>query len=59
MDTCICIVESLPCSPEAITTLLIGYTPIQKIVKELEEILKKSLRRNLERFVVFVATRLI
>jgi len=59
VDTCICIVESLPCSPETITTLLIGYTPIQKIVKELEEILKKSLRRNLERFVVFVATRLI
>ena len=29
MDTCICVAESLRCSPEAITTLLISYTPIQ------------------------------
>ena len=29
MDTCICRAESLHCSPETITTLLIGYTPIQ------------------------------
>ena len=30
MDTCMCVAES-PCySPETITTLLIGYTPIQK-----------------------------
>ena len=28
MDTCICMVKSLHCSPETIT-LLIGYTPIQ------------------------------
>ena len=28
MDTCICLAESLCCPPEAITTLLIGYTPI-------------------------------
>ena len=28
-DTCICMAESLPCSPETTTTLLIGYTPIQ------------------------------
>ena len=27
MDTCICMV--LPCSPETITALLIGYTSIQ------------------------------
>ena len=27
MDTCICMTESLHCSPETITTLLIGYTP--------------------------------
>ena len=25
MDTCICMAESLPCSPETTTTLLIGY----------------------------------
>ena len=25
-----CMTESIPCSPETITTLLIGYTPIQK-----------------------------
>ena len=29
MDTCIYIAESLHCSPETITTLLIDYTPIQ------------------------------
>ena len=28
MDTCVCTAESLRCSPEIITTLLIGYTPI-------------------------------
>ena len=27
---CICMAESLHCSPETITTLLLGYTPIQK-----------------------------
>ena len=29
MDTCMCMAESRCCSPEAITTLLIGYTSIQ------------------------------
>ena len=29
METCICMAEPLLCSPETITTLLIGYTPIQ------------------------------
>ena len=29
MNTCICMAESLPCSPETVTTLLIGYSPIQ------------------------------
>ena len=29
MDTCICMAESLCCSPETTTTLLIGYTPIK------------------------------
>ena len=29
MDTCICMAESLGCSPETITTLLIGCTPVQ------------------------------
>ena len=31
MDTCICVAESLRCSPETITTLLISYIPIQNI----------------------------
>ena len=31
MDTCICMAESPPCSPETITTLLISYTPIQNV----------------------------
>ena len=29
MDTCICMAESLHCSPETITTLLTGCIPIQ------------------------------
>ena len=29
MDTCTCMAESLHCSPETITTLLIGYIPIE------------------------------
>ena len=33
MDTCIGVAESLTCSFETITTLLIGYTPIQKVLK--------------------------
>ena len=28
-DTCICMAESLHCSPETITTLFISYKPIQ------------------------------
>ena len=35
MDTCICMAESLPCSPETITTLLISYTPIKKKLKNI------------------------
>ena len=33
-DACICMAESLGCSPETITTLLVGYAPIQN--KELK-----------------------
>ena len=32
METCICMAESLYCSPETITTLLNGYTPIENKV---------------------------
>jgi len=31
MDTCLCMAESLCCSPGTTTTLLIGYTPIQNV----------------------------
>ena len=34
MDTCICTAESFCSSPEAITTLLTGYTPIQNNLKK-------------------------
>ena len=30
IGTCVCMAESLCCSPETITTLLISYIPIQK-----------------------------
>ena len=38
MDTCVCRAESLCCPPETITTLLIGYTPVQNVfgVKKLK-----------------------
>ena len=29
MDTCICMAESLHCSPKTITVLLSGYPPVQ------------------------------
>ena len=29
MDTCLYLAESLRCSPETTTTLLIGYSPLQ------------------------------
>ena len=43
MGTCICMAESLHCSPETTTTLLIGYTPIQNVfgVKNINTNLKK------------------
>ena len=31
MDTCVCMAESFRCSPEGITTLLIGDTLIQNV----------------------------
>ena len=47
MDTCIRMAESLGCSPEAITTLLIGCTPIQnkKFLKKKKRIAKMLERR--------------
>ena len=33
-DTCTCITESLCCTPETKTTLLINYTPKRKIKKQ-------------------------
>ena len=33
MDTCTCMAESLRCSPETLTTLLIGYIPIENLKK--------------------------
>ena len=31
METCICVAESLCCSPETVTTLLVGHTPNTKL----------------------------
>ena len=40
MNICKCMAESLHCSPETITTLLIGYTPIQNVfdVKKIKKL---------------------
>ena len=48
MDTCISMAESLPCSPETITTLLVGYT--QYKIKSLK-FEKKRLKNKLHRVV--------
>ena len=44
MDTCMCTAESLHCSFETNTTLLIGYTPKQKkkLKKEKKQVLLRS-----------------
>ena len=39
-DPCICMVEFLQCSPEIITSLLIGYIPIQN--KKLKKLKKRK-----------------
>ena len=47
MDICICMAESLQCSSETTTKLLIGWTPIQNVfgVKKIK-IEKKDLKKN-------------
>ena len=49
MDTCICIIRPLHCSPETTTTLLIGYTPIQN--KKLKRKKKKNRERERQAWV--------
>ena len=44
VDKCICVAESLPYSPETITTLLIGHTPVQN--KEVKKV--KYMRRSVQ-----------
>ena len=41
-DTCVCVAESLPCSPGIITTLLVGYTPVQNRKFSLKKKKKKN-----------------
>ena len=43
-DPCICMVEFLRCSPEIITSLLIGYIPIQN--KKLKKLKKKKRKKE-------------
>ena len=42
MDTCVCMTESLHCSPETITTLLISYTSIKKLKVKKERFIEIS-----------------
>ena len=52
MNTCLCMAESFRCSPQTITTLLIGYIPIQnkKLFKRgcKEEIRKNPIENEVE-----------
>ena len=34
VDTCICMIKSLHCSPETVSTLVISYTPVPKVKKK-------------------------
>ena len=43
MDTCVCMAESIHCSPKTTTTLLIGYNPIQKKTFKVTEKKKKKI----------------
>ena len=45
MDSRICMAESLGCTPEMVTTLLIGYTPVQnkKLKKHFPRLLYSTL----------------
>ena len=52
MDTCIYMTESLPCSPETVTTLLISYAPTQnKKFKRKTELLLSPLYLGVRVFV--------
>ena len=44
MDTCVCMAESLCCSPEMTMTLLISYTLIQNVFD-----VKQKLKKNSEK----------
>ena len=50
MDTCICTTESLHYSPETVTTLLIGCTPIQNKIFFKTEARWLILSKELQRF---------
>lgn len=46
MDTCICMTESLRCSLDTITTLSVGYTPIQNAFSVRKIKLKKRVNKT-------------
>ena len=48
MDACIFTAESLCCSPETVTTLLTGYTPVQN--KQLKKKKERKERKNKEQW---------
>ena len=45
INTCICMAESLCCSPETTTTLSIGYSPVQNAfgIKKIKKTLQLTL----------------
>ena len=46
MDTCTCMAESLCCSPETTTALLVSYTPIQNVFSVKIFLIKKNYNSN-------------
>ena len=46
MDACMCMTESLQCSLDAITTLSVGYTPIQNAFSVRKIKLKKRINKT-------------
>ena len=46
MDTCVCMADSLHYSPETITTLIVGYTPIRNVLGVKKNNLKIQIKVN-------------
>jgi len=61
MDTCICMAESLHCSPETITALLIIYTPIGNKKLKKKDFAKKMvhIKKIINKTIIMTITKIL